>query len=108
MTRSERLAKDGKIEVDVGTFELATVIPDCNAFENLRYIGTDFEALYNNCKVSADVYEDSDGKLFATIEKSVRSQYFSYDYDKLNNVYSFCFSRRRSSIDDVIERTTRK
>ena len=68
MTRSERLAKDGKIEVDVGTFEIATIIPDCNAVDNLRYLGTDFNALYNGCEVSADVYEDSNGKLFATIE----------------------------------------
>ena len=72
MTRSERLAKDGKIEVDIGTLEIATVIPDCNALENLRYIGTDFNALYNNCEVSADVYEDNDGNLFAVIEKPLR------------------------------------
>lgn len=74
MTRSERLARDGKISVDVGNFEIATLIPDCNAVSNLRYIGTDFEALYNNCEVSADVYEDSNGKLFATIEKPLRSR----------------------------------
>ena len=74
MTRSERLAKDGKIEVDIGTLEIATVIPDCNALENLRYIGTDFNALYNNCEVSADVYEDNDGNLFAVIEKPLRSR----------------------------------
>ena len=74
MTRSERLAKDGKIEVDIGTFEIATIIPDCNAVENLRYIGTDFNALYNGCNVSADVYEDSNGKLFAVIEKPLKSR----------------------------------
>ena len=74
MTRSERLAKDGKIEVDIGTFETATVIPDCNALDNLRYIGTDFNALYNGCEVSADVYEDNDGNLFAIIEKPLRSR----------------------------------
>lgn len=74
MTRSERLAREGNISVDIGTFEIATVIPDCNAIDNLRYIGTDFEALYNNCEVSADVYEDSDGKLFAVIEKPLKSR----------------------------------
>ena len=74
MTRSARLAKDGKIEVDIGTFEIATIIPDCNAVENLRYIGTDFNALYNNCVVTADVYEDNDGKLFATIAKPLKSR----------------------------------
>ena len=73
MTRSERLAKDGKIEIYVGTFEIATVIPDCNAVDNLRYLGTDFNALYNGCEVSADVYEDSGGKLFAIIEKPLMS-----------------------------------
>ena len=46
MTRSERLAKQGKISIDIGTLEIATVIPDCNAVSNLRYIGTDFNALY--------------------------------------------------------------
>ena len=74
MTRSERLAREGKIEVDIGTFELATVIPDCNAFDNLRYLGTDFNALYSKCEVSADVYEDSNGKLYAIIEKPLRSR----------------------------------
>ena len=74
MTRSERLAKDGKIEVDIGAFEIATVIPDCNALENLRYLGTDFNALYNECEVTADVYEDSNGKLYATIEKPPMSR----------------------------------
>ena len=97
MTRSERLAKDGKIEVDIGTFEIATVIPDCNAVNGLRYLGTDFNALYSGCEVSADVYEDNNGKLYATIKaKSEKSsRYFSYDYDKLNNVYFFRFSQRR-------------
>ena len=74
MTRSERLAKDGKIEVDIGSFEIAIVIPDCNAVDDLRYIGTDFNALYSGCDVSADVYEDSNGKLFATIEKPLTSR----------------------------------
>ena len=69
MTRSERLAKDGKIEVDIGTLEIATANPHCNAGDDLRYLGTDFNALYNGCEVSANVYEDSNGKLFAIIEK---------------------------------------
>ena len=74
MTRSERLAIDGKISVNIGILGIASVIPDCNALENLRYIGTDFEALYNNCEVYADVYEDDNGKLFATIEKPLKSR----------------------------------
>ena len=74
MTRSEQLAREGKIDVDVGSFEIATVIPDCNAIDNLRYIVTDFDALYNNCVVTADVYEDSNGKLFAIIEKPLKSR----------------------------------
>ena len=74
MTRSERLAREGKISVDVGTLETATIIPDCNAVDSLRYLGTDFNALYNKCEVSADVYEDSNGKLYAIIEKPLRSR----------------------------------
>ena len=74
MTRSERLAKDGKIEVDIGTFEIATIIPDCNAVDNLRYLGTDFNALYNGCEVLADVYEDNGSNLFAVIEKPLMSR----------------------------------
>ena len=74
MTRSERLAKDGKIEVDIGTFEIATVIPVCNAVDDLRYLGTDFNALYNKWEVFADVYEDSNGKLYATIKKPLMSR----------------------------------
>ena len=74
MTRSERLAKDGKIEVDIGTFEIATIIPDCNAVDNLRYLGTDFNALYNGCEVLSDVYEDNGSNLFAVIEKPLMSR----------------------------------
>ena len=74
MTRSERLAREGKISVDAGIFGIATIIPDCNAVDNLRYLGTDFNALYNGCEVTADVYEDSNGKLFATIEKPLTSR----------------------------------
>ena len=74
MTRSEQLAKDGKIEVDIGSFEIATIIPDCNAVDNLRYLGTVFHALYNKCEVSANVYEDSNGKLYAVIKKPLTSR----------------------------------
>ena len=74
MTRSERLAKDGKIDVYISILEIATIIPDCNAVDSLRYLGTDFNALYNNCEVSADVYEDNNGKLYAIIRKPLRSR----------------------------------
>lgn len=74
MTRSEQLANDGKIEIVIGTFEIATIIPDFNAVDNLRYIGTDFNAVYNNCKVSVNVYKDKDGNLFATIVRPLMSR----------------------------------
>lgn len=67
MTRSERLAKDGVVEVYVGSFEKASVIEHCNAVKNLRYIGTDFNCLYDGKEADADVYEDEDGKLYAVI-----------------------------------------
>lgn len=67
MTRSERLAKEGKVGVYIGSFETAIVIEHCNAKNNLRYIGTDFECLYDGKEVNADVYEDEDGGLYAVI-----------------------------------------
>lgn len=67
MTRSERLAKEGKVGVYIGSFETANVIKHCNAKRNIRYICTDFECLYDGREVSADVYEDEDGKLYAVI-----------------------------------------
>ena len=69
MKRSERLAKEGKVEVYIGSFETAAVIDNCNAKKNLRYIGTDFECLYDGKEVSANVYEDEDGNLYAVIER---------------------------------------
>ena len=67
MTRSERLAKEGKVEVYIGNLETASVIKHCNEKRNIRYIGTDFECLYNGKEVSADVYENEDGELYAVI-----------------------------------------
>ena len=67
MTRSERLAKEGKVEVYIGSMEMASVIKHCNEKRNIRYIGTDFECLYDGNEVAADVYEDEDGKLYAVI-----------------------------------------
>ena len=67
MTRSERLAKEGKVEVYIGSLEMASVIKHCNEKRNTRYIGTDFECLYDGNEVAADVYEDEDGKLYAVI-----------------------------------------
>lgn len=68
MTRSERFAKEGKVEVYIGSFEEATVIKDCTEVEGLRYICTDFHCIYNGESVWVDVYEDNDGKLYAVIE----------------------------------------
>jgi C4-dicarboxylate-specific signal transduction histidine kinase len=64
---------EGKIEVNIGNFAIAKVITaeqmSANA-QNLRYIGTDYEALYNGSEVWANVYEDeNNGELFATIEQ---------------------------------------
>ena len=67
MTKSERLAKEGKISVYIGSVELATVIKNCNAMKNLRYIGTDYDAIYDSKNVCADVYENTDGELFAVL-----------------------------------------
>lgn len=67
MTRSERLAKEGKIDVYIGSAEIAKVIPHCNARKNLRYIGTDFDCLYDGREASADVYEDMEGDLYAVV-----------------------------------------
>ena len=67
MTRSERLAKDGIVEVYIGSLEKASVIKNCNVKKNLRYLCTDFECLYNGEEVNANVYEDEDGNLYAVI-----------------------------------------
>ena len=68
MTRSEKLAKEEKIAVYIGSFETAKVIPHCNAISNLRYIGTDDECLYNGKEAFADVYEEkTTGTLYAVI-----------------------------------------
>ena len=72
MKRSERLAKEGKIEVYIGSFEVAKVITNeemSAQAQNLRYIGTDHEALFDGREVSANVYEDEQADaLFATID----------------------------------------
>ena len=69
MTRSERLAKDGIVEVYIGSLEKANVIQHCNAKKNLRYICTDFNCMYNGRETNADVYEDEDGNLYAVLHK---------------------------------------
>ena len=60
MTRSERLAREGKIEVYIGSFETAKVISfeELQIKDLLRYIGTDYEARYDGREVQADVYDD--------------------------------------------------
>ena len=71
MTRSERLAKEGKMIVDIGEFATAKVITaeqmSANA-RKLRYIGTDYAALFDGREVSANIYENNDGDIFAVIE----------------------------------------
>lgn len=71
MKRSERLAREGKVEVYIGSIETATVIHP-NELQNrpFRYIGTDDNCLYDGREVSADVYEDElNDALFAIIEE---------------------------------------
>lgn len=73
MKRSERLAREGKVEVYCGSFEVATVISAEEMVRRasmLRYLCTDFEALYDGREVSVDIYEDewNNGVLFAVIE----------------------------------------
>lgn len=72
MKRSERLAREGKIEVYIGSLEIAKVITDKQMSaraQTLRYICTDFGTLYDGREVSANVYEDTQtDELFATIE----------------------------------------
>lgn len=74
MTRSERLAKEGKVEIYIGSLETATVIDNCNAKKNLRYIATDYNCLYDGKEVSADVYESNNledlGEWYAVINKA--------------------------------------
>ena len=67
MTRSERLAIEGKVGVYIGSVEIATVIPHCNAVKGLDYVATDFDCLYDGREVQADVYEDVNGKLYAVL-----------------------------------------
>ena len=72
MKRSERLAKEGKIEVNIGSLEIAKVISSqemSRMANNLRYLGTDYDALYDGHEVWANVYEDEmTNQLYATIE----------------------------------------
>lgn len=75
MTRSERLAKEGKVEVYcLGGFARANVIKDCNAKKGLRYVGTDYECLYDGKEVNADIYESNDledlGEWYAVINEA--------------------------------------
>ena len=72
-TRSERLAAENKIEVDfLGGSETAQIITGAELSKNAknyRYLGTDRRALFDGFAVWANVYEDEDGAVFATIEK---------------------------------------
>lgn len=70
MTRSERLAKTGRVDVSyLGGFETARVLKTCNELDGLRYVATDFECLYDGKDAIADIYEDEEGNVFAVIDK---------------------------------------
>lgn len=71
MKRSERLAKEGKVEVYIGEIATAKILTNnefCRVAKDLRYIGTDYNALYNGNSAWANVYENEDGNLYAVIE----------------------------------------
>jgi hypothetical protein len=71
MTRSERLAREGLVEVYAGEIITARVITPDEMSKNaarLRYIGTDYETRYNGRDVWANIYEDENGDILATIE----------------------------------------
>lgn len=72
-TRSERLAAENKIDVDfLGGCETAQIITGAELSKNAknyRYIGTDRRALFDGRAVWANVYENEDGAIFATIDK---------------------------------------
>ena len=71
MTRSERLAKEGKIEAYIGNLVIAKVISSeelCRRADILDYICSDFDALYNGSEVACNVYEDLEGNYYATID----------------------------------------
>lgn len=71
MTRSERLAQEGKVDVNIGTLEIASVIKDHSELpDDARYIGTDYECIYDGKIVWADVYMDNDNKLYAYINNA--------------------------------------
>lgn len=69
MTRSERLAREGKVEVQyLGGFELAEVVK-LSSIRGARYVCTDFDCRYDGKDVQADIYESRDGeRLFAIIQ----------------------------------------
>lgn len=69
MTRSERLAKEGKVEVFLwGGLEILKVTTLSTIIsKRMRYICTDFEAMYDGHDQSVDIYEDSDGELYGVL-----------------------------------------
>jgi hypothetical protein len=72
-TRSERLAKENKIDVAFfGGCETAQIITGSELSKNAknyRYIGTDRHAFFDGRTVWANVYENEDGEVFATIDQ---------------------------------------
>lgn len=71
MTRSERLARENKIEVVVfGECLIAKVITKDEMYKmDLRYVGTDMECLYNGDWAKADIYKPNglDIHLYAVV-----------------------------------------
>lgn len=75
MTRSERLAKEGKVEAYIGNIVIAKVLTP-NEFRfhasHIHYVCSDFEALYNGKEATVNIYEDiNNGEYFATLDCEV-------------------------------------
>ena len=68
MSRSQRLAKEGLVEVYIGSLEKAKVISG-ECLKGLYYISSDFECRYDGSDVVANVYENEEGELLAVINR---------------------------------------
>lgn len=69
MTRSERMYKKGLCEayiMGMGNFE-AVIIKNCNEIPNLRYIGTDYDAIVNGKDAVIDIYEDIEMNIYGIV-----------------------------------------
>lgn len=67
MTRSQRLAKEGQIDIE--RYGVANVISDCNAIHGLKYFCSMWNVLYDNREVNIDIYtRDCEEDFYAVID----------------------------------------